>query len=103
MPHDNATFSAALTEGENQFMQHMSRFGSDGYPVRQYGRKWAFEKAFGAGGSPVMYPTKKAASGAVEAYMDILRDRIAGRMDPSPGSPAANGEPLFRENVTHIS
>jgi len=98
--HANATFSAALTEGENQFLQHMTRFGSAGYPVKKCGsRHWAFEKAFGAGGSPGVYPTKRQAIGAVDAYLDILRDRIAGRLEPSPGSPAANGAPLFRENI----
>lgn len=90
MQHANATFSNNLTEGENQFMQHMTRFGSSGYPVKKCGsRHWAFEKAFGAGGSPRVYPSKREAMGAVEAFMDILRDRIAGRLEPSPLSPAA--------------
>lgn len=87
--HTNATFSNNLTEGENQFMQHMRRCGSDGYPVHKLGRKWQFARAFGAGGTPVLYPTKKLGVVAVEAYLDILRDRIAGRLDPSPNSPAA--------------
>ena len=88
MPHTNATFSANLSEGENRFMQHMSMFGSPGYPVGKLGRKWQFARAFGVGGTPVLYPAKAKAVAAVDAYLDILRDRIAGRLDPSPGSPA---------------
>jgi hypothetical protein len=78
MPHSNATFSNNLTEGENQFLQHMIMFGSDGYPVGKLGRKWQFAKAFGAGGTPTLYPTKRQAVEAVERYLDILRARIAG-------------------------
>lgn len=89
MQHSNATFSPALTENEASFMQHMSMFGSDGYPVRKLGRKWEFQRAFGVGGTPVLYKTKKDAFKAVEAFMDILRDKIAGRLKPSAGSPAA--------------
>jgi hypothetical protein len=87
--HANATFSSNLTEGENQFFRHMCMWGSDGYPVRKLGRKWQFERAYGVGGTPVLYPTKTKAVVAVEAYLGILRDRMAGRLDPSPGSPAA--------------
>lgn len=86
--HINATFSNNLTVGENEFLKHMQRWGSDGYPVGKLGRKWQFSSAFGVGGTPVLYPTKKLASGAVEAYINILLDKVAGRLDPSPGSPA---------------
>lgn len=86
--HANATFSNNLTEGENQFLQHMQRWGSRGYPVRKLGRKWQFERAFGVGGTPILYPTKTLAVKAVEAYVDILLDKVAGRLDPSPDSPA---------------
>ena len=88
--HANATFSNNLTEGENQFIQHMTMHGEAGYPVAKCGsRHWSFEKAFGACGSPGVYKTKRQAIGAVDAYLGILRDRIAGRLEPSPGSPAA--------------
>jgi hypothetical protein len=86
--HPNATFSNNLTEGENQFLQHMQRWGSEGYPVSKLGRKWQFERAFGAGGSPILYTTKTLAVKAVEAYVEILLDKVAARLDPSPGSPA---------------
>ena len=89
MPHANATFCPNLTEHENQFLRHMSMFGSDGYPVGKLGRKWEFARAFGVGGSPVLYPTKRKAVEAVEAYLETLRDKVAGRLPPSPGSPAA--------------
>lgn len=89
MQHTNKVFSAALTEGENQFFRHMCTWGTDGYPVKKLGRKWQFDKAFGVGGTPVLYATKAEAVKAVEAYLGILRDRMGGRLGPSPGSPAA--------------
>lgn len=97
--HENATFSDNLTEGENLFIQHMTRYGTDGYPVYRMGsraaqrRKWQFQRAYGVGGTPVVYPTKELAIAAVDAYLDILRDKIAGRLEPSAGSPASFRKP----------
>jgi hypothetical protein len=88
--HANATFSNNLTEAENDFLQHMQRWGRDGYPVRKLRRKWLFESAFGVGGSPILYTTKGLAVKAVEDYVDILLDKVAGRIDPSPDSPAGS-------------
>jgi hypothetical protein len=85
--HANATFSPTLTEGENAFLRHMSRYGASGYPVTKLGRKWSFDKAFGVGGTPVAYKTKAAAFQAVEAFMRILLDKAAGRLPPSLTSP----------------
>lgn len=80
MQHSNATFSPHLTEGENEFLRHMTRWGSDGYPVRKVGRHWLWYEVFGVKGAPTCYATKKAACAAVEAYLGILRDKTAGRL-----------------------
>lgn len=70
----------ALTDNERHLMTHISRFGSDGYPIEKLGRGWVWQRAFGAGGSPIVYRTKREATHAFEAYMSILRDRLAGRI-----------------------
>lgn len=74
---------ATLSKGENEWLTHMSRWGSDGYPVRKTGSRWVFERFYGVGGTPVVYKTKKAATAACEAFYEILRDKAAGRLEPS--------------------
>ena len=77
----NATFSPRLTEGENQFAQHMSRWGSDGYPCRKVGNcKWVWDECYGVKGAPVVYKTKKACHAAIEAFLAVLIDKRAGRI-----------------------
>ena len=77
--HDNATFSPALTDAENRFMRHMSRWGSDGYPVDKSRNGWIWAEFCGIKGSPVVYRTRRAAEAAIECYIDVLTDKIAGR------------------------
>ncbi len=72
-----------LSQGENEWLRHMNMFGSDGYPVRKTGSRWMFERAFGVGGTPIVYKTKRAAIAACEAFYAILRDKAAGRLEPS--------------------
>ena len=72
--------SPKLSDAENDFLAHMQRWGSDGYPIAKAGRKWFWAPAFGILGSPIAYPTKTAAVAAVEAYLDILVDKLAGRL-----------------------
>jgi hypothetical protein len=79
--HTNQTFSVHLTEGENQLLQHISRWGSDGYPVHKLGRKWTVDSMFGAGGFPTTFKTKREAVARFEAYYTLLVDRSAGRLE----------------------
>lgn len=72
-----------LSAGENSWLTHINMWGSNGYPVRKLGTRWTFDRAFGVGGTPVVYPTKKAAVAACEAFYAILRDKSAGRLPPS--------------------
>lgn len=72
----NPTDYQALSEGENQFLRHAQRWGSDGYFITKVQSKWIWEGAFGVSGSPIVYKTKKAAIAAVDAYIDSLLDRI---------------------------
>ena len=74
---------ATLSKGENEWLTHMSRWGSDGYPICKRGRGWVFERAYGVGGAPTVFKTKRAAVTQCELFYDILRDKAAGRMEPS--------------------
>ena len=69
-----------LSENEERFLSHMGRWGSDGYPVMKTGRGWIWDEFCGIKGAPTTYSTKKAAIAAIEAYIDILIDRKAGRL-----------------------
>lgn len=71
--------NANLSASENAFMAHMRMFGSDGYPVQKVGRKWRWAEAFGIRGPGVCYATKRECVSAVERYIDVLRDKCAGR------------------------
>ena len=69
-----------ISEDEQALMTHISRFGSDGYPVRRVGsRHWAWDYR-GIKGPPVCFPTKRQAVASFEAFMDVLRDAKAGRI-----------------------
>lgn len=72
-----------LTERESFMLNHIMRWGSDGYPVQKVGsRHWSW--AYGSGNDthqcPVVFPTKKQAVSSFEAHLDILRDKKAGRL-----------------------
>lgn len=69
-----------LTENENRWMMHMIRWGSDGWPILKVKGGWIFESAFGVGGSPIVYKTKRQAGKAVMAYEDMLSAYAAGRI-----------------------
>ena len=74
-----ANYYDVLNDSECAFLNHMSRWGSDGYPVVKASRKWFWVEAFGVKGSPVAYRTKREAFAAVEAYLETIRQRISER------------------------
>lgn len=66
-----------LTEDEKSLMTHISRFGSDGYPVAKVGsHHWVWGPFRSIKGAPVVFPTKKQAVQSFENYMDSLRARL---------------------------
>jgi hypothetical protein len=69
-----------ITDGEKQWLSHMMRWGSDGYPVSKSGKGWIWREAFGVGGSPIIYKTKKAAMAACALCEDLLIAKKAGRL-----------------------
>jgi len=85
--YPGSTISAA----ELDYLLHIRRWGSAGYPVRKLGRHWFHERMFGAGGCPTPFKTKREAVAHVELYLSILRDKAAGR-EPGSGDPEAEEE-----------
>lgn len=80
--HTNATFSQNLSEAENHFLQHIQMFGSSAYPIHKVGNgKWLWNEFWGVKGAPTVYRTKRAAAEAIERYIDVLIDKVAGRIE----------------------
>ena len=71
---------ANLTEDENALLTHISRWGSDGYPLNHLKRGWTWDYR-GIKGPPVVFKTKRAAVASFEAYHQVLIDRAVGRME----------------------
>jgi hypothetical protein len=75
--------NSPLTEGEHNILRHISRWGSDAYPIRKVtGRtlRWVWDEMYGVKGPPVVYKTKQEAVEAFEGYLEILRAKLAGRL-----------------------
>lgn len=77
----NAVFSSRLTEGENSLLQHVTMWGSSGYPISKQGRGWVWRDAFGVKGSPTVYRTKRAAFAAFQLWIELVLDYRAGRIE----------------------
>lgn len=50
-----------LNTNEISLLNHIARWGSDGYPVSRMGGKWFVNDMFGAGGFPTPFKTKREA------------------------------------------
>lgn len=66
-----------LTDGEAELLCHISRWGSDGYPIERVGRSWHWRTWRTVRGSPIVYKTKRAATEAFEAWHDLALRRWA--------------------------
>ena len=70
-----------ISEKEKELLSHISRWGSDGYPImKTKNGKWLWYEFFEVKGAPTVYKTKRAAVEAFEAFLGILRDALAGRI-----------------------
>lgn len=70
-----------LSVSEARFMKHVDMWGSASYPVKQTSAgRWIWFEFCGIEGAPTVYKSKTKASEAIEAYMSILHDKIAGRL-----------------------
>ena len=68
-----------LSNNENDLLNRVNMWGSDGYPVYKIGSKWSWSFR-NIQGPPVLYRTKRGAVAAFEAYYDVLLDRAAKRI-----------------------
>jgi hypothetical protein len=85
-----------LTQAQSDILNHISMWGSDGYPVRKVrAGKWIIESFFGWQAPPTVFKTKGAANAQFEACMDLLRDYHAGRV-PNPASGQRDQVPARR-------
>jgi hypothetical protein len=72
---------AGLTVAESDFLGHVTRFGSDGYPVHKCRNgRWIWADFWGVKGAPTTYRTKRDCVQAIERYIDVLLDKHAGRL-----------------------
>ncbi len=69
-----------LSEDERALLTHVSRFGSDGYPVEKLGRGWSWGPWRSIKGPPCIYKTKREAVESFERFHDVLIDASAGRI-----------------------
>lgn len=68
--------SRPVTEAERRLMQHVSMFGSDGYPVRKLGAArwvWGTDEVKGP---PTVFKTKGAAVAHFETWMEVIREAL---------------------------
>lgn len=69
-----------ITPDEKHLLGHISRWGSDGYPIKKAGRKWTWGPFLSVNGPPVCYTTKREAVASFEAFHEALLDANAGRI-----------------------
>ena len=69
-----------LTEDQAFILTHVDRWGSDGYPVHRLGRGWTWGPICGVRGLPHPVRTKREAVRLFELYLEILRDKLAGKI-----------------------
>ena len=67
IPDDNPR---ELTLDERDLLQHIMRWGSDGYPVQKLGSRWIF--SWRSIQTPTLYRTKREATEAFERYHEVL-------------------------------
>ncbi len=64
-----------LSDDERALLNHWSRFGSDGYPIRKLGnsgRCWVWGPWRSVKGPPTTFKTKREAVASFEAFIDVL-------------------------------
>jgi hypothetical protein len=68
-----------ISEDEKGLINHVMRWGSDGYPVKHLGRGWTWNFR-SIQGPPVVFRTKREAVTSFEAFHAVLLDAYAGRI-----------------------
>lgn len=68
------------TEDERWLLNHVTMFGSDGYPIRKLDRKWTWGPVRSVPGPPACWKTKREVVASFEAFLGVLRDALAGKI-----------------------
>lgn len=66
------TFDRPLSEDERALVNHISMWGSTGYPVRKVAKRWTW--GFRSLEAPLVHKTKREATTAFETFMEVLYD-----------------------------
>ncbi len=68
------SFERTLSEDETALLNHWSRWGSDGYPVRKLKKShcWIWGPWRSVNGPPTTFKTKREAVASFEAFIDVL-------------------------------
>lgn len=66
-----------LTEDERALLRHVGMWGSEGYPIQKFARKWSWGGFLSIKGPTIMFRTKREAIASFETYYEVLR-RLAG-------------------------
>jgi hypothetical protein len=61
-----------MTEDERALLNHVSMWGSSGYPVQKVGRSWQWRDWRSVRGAPTTWKTKREAVAAFERFYDML-------------------------------
>ena len=70
-----------ISEDELALVRHISRWGSDGYPIHKYKSGcWSWGPWRSVNGPPIVFKTKREAVASFEAFENVLIDALAGRI-----------------------
>jgi hypothetical protein len=70
-----------ITDDERALLTHISRWGSDGYPIQKFkGGKWTWGPFRSVKGPPAVFKTRREAVESFERFLEVLRDAFAGRI-----------------------
>ena len=83
-----------VTEDERALLQHVSRWGSDGYPVQKLKSRWTWGPWRSVKGPPTTFRTKREATASFELFLDLVRIAIGREaLDRAKAQLAANQLP----------
>jgi hypothetical protein len=68
-----------MIEDQAALLQHISRYGSDGYPIHKVGLGCLWSWKFNSIGTPQIFRTRREAAASFERYYQMLLDRKAKR------------------------
>lgn len=70
-----------ITDDERALLTHLSRWGSDGYPIRKFRcKRWTWGPWRSVQGPPTVFQTRREAVASFEAFYEVLVDASAGRL-----------------------